>query len=51
MTGPFIVSRTRTGLWLAMCVKCGYSGRFKTEPAAREAEMTHLCTHPEGVAA
>ena len=46
----FSVTRTRTGLFLALCVKCGFSGRYKREDEAWQQELTHLCTYPEDAA-
>ena len=40
----FTVSRTRTGLYLGLCHKCGHVGRYKTEHAAWQAETNHMCT-------
>ena len=40
----FSVTRTPKGLYLAMCHKCGYTGRHKTEPAAWASEQDHMCT-------
>ena len=45
----FTVTRTPKGLYLAMCHKCGYTGRHKTEWAAWDSEADHMCTEqPEG---